>query len=125
MFSENEGANAEDQGESDTSSDSESNASDTDCEDVGEYEPEPGGEIITQHNFKTEAELIGTHFAYKFSTGWDRGRVTAIVKNKNSPDYGMYVCKFASENVKRCLALHKDDYDANDIWVSIKKNKLI
>ena len=67
--------------------------------------------------------MVGKSFAYKFIGGWERGRVIGIEKNKNSPDYGLFIVKFPTESCKRCLALDKDDYDADDIWVEIIKQR--
>ena len=98
-----------------------SEGSDSSDEDVGEYEAEAGWEVVSEYNFSKPTDLVGTHFAYKFCSGWDRGRVTGIEKNRSSPDYGMFIVKFASEESKRCLALEKEDYDIDDIWVSVKR----
>ena len=46
-----------------------------------------------------------------------------IETNKNLPDRGLFIVKFITENNKRCLALDKDDYDVDDIWVEIKRTK--
>ena len=44
-----------------------------------------------------------------------------IEKNKKSNDFGLFIVKFVTETCKRCLALDEDDYDADDIWVQIKR----
>ena len=45
-------------------------------------------------------DLINTYFAYKFSAGWERGKVVGIGKNQKSasPDYGMFIVEFTSES---------------------------
>ena len=77
--------------------------------------------MVEKYQFKQQIELIGSHFAYKWSTGWDRGRVVGIEKKQDSPDFGMYICKFISETCQRCVALEEEDYDIDDIWVTIKR----
>jgi len=91
--------------------------------DVGPYDPEEGWEVVEKFRFKESKELIKCTFAYKFRDGWERGRVVGIETNKNSPDRGLFVVKFITETNKRCLALDKDDYDVDDIWVEIKRTK--
>ena len=34
---------------------------------------------------------------------------------------GMFIVKFVNEDRKRCLNLHEDDCDVDDIWVEIKR----
>lgn len=91
------------------------------CTDI--YEPEAGWEIVPRYEFKSSKDVVNSYFAYKFTTGWERGRVTGIEKRKDSPDFGLFIVKFISEDRKRCLALEPSDYDADDIWVSIKRKK--
>ena len=77
--------------------------------------------MVPQYSCKKAVDLVNCYFAYKFGSGWERGRVVGIEKNKNSADYGMYIVKFPSEDTKRCLALNQEDYDIDDIWVQIKR----
>ena len=101
---------------------------DTDCisaeeGEVGEYEAPEGWEIIKEYKFQSQADIVGTHFAYKFTSGWDRGRVVGVEKRRSSPYFGLLICKFVSESCQRCLELHQDDYDVDDIWITIQKSK--
>ena len=101
--------------------------------DVGPYEVEQGWEVVEKFRFKEAKELVNIHFVYKFSAkknedgevigGWERGRVTGIEKNKDSPDFGMFIVKFTAEKHKRCIRLDEDDYDIDDIWVEIKRSR--
>ena len=77
--------------------------------------------MVPQYSFKIAKDLINTYFAYRFSAGWERGKVVGIEKNKKPPDYGMFILKFTSESNKRCLSLAQEDYDVDDIWVQIKR----
>ena len=43
-----------------------------------------------------------------------------LESNKKSKDHGMFRTKFPGERVIRCLTLHEEDYDADDIWIEIK-----
>ena len=100
---------------------------DCDCQSLAEgdcteeYVPEPGWKIVPKYSFKSQKELVNTFFAYKFTTGWERGRVTGIEKNSNSPDCGMFIVKFTTEDELRCLGLDEEDYDVDYIWVQIKR----
>jgi hypothetical protein len=88
---------------------------------VGDYEVEDGWEIVEKYSFKQQSDLVGTYFAYKWTTGWYRGRVVGIERKQSSPDFGMYICKFVSETCQRCVALEEEDYDIDDIWITIKR----
>ena len=96
---------------------------DREDEEPGPYKPEQGWEVVKTFRYKEAKEMVGKSFAYKFIGGWERGRVIGIEKNKNSPDYGLFIVKFPTESCKRCLALDKDDYDVDDIWVEIIKQR--
>ena len=98
-----------------------SDADSVEAEEPGEYVSEQGWKVVPQYSCKKAVDLVNCYFAYKFGSGWERGRVVGIEKNKNSADYGMYIVKFPSEDTKRCLALNQEDYDIDDIWVQIKR----
>ena len=102
--------------------DSEDSDADTDDgEEPGEYKPEAGWKVIAQYSFNKASDLINAHFAYKFASGWERGRVVGIEKNKDSPDYGMFIVKFTTEENRRCVTLDASDYDVDAIWVQLKR----
>ena len=70
----------------DSGSNSSDESSDSDVK-VGDYEAGGGWGVLEKCQFKPQTELIGIHFAYKWSTGWDRGRVIGIEKKQDSPDF--------------------------------------
>ena len=92
-------------------------------EDPDPYAVEDGYEVVKEYRFAgmQPKDLIGISFAYKFTSGWERGKVVGIEKNKSSDDYGMFIVKFITERNKRCLALESEDYDVDDIWVEVKR----
>ena len=100
---------------------------DDDCQSINgedcmdEYVPEDGWKVVPKYSFKSQSQLTGAHFAYKFKEGWERGRVIGIEKNKNSRDCGMFIVKFTTEDDRRCITLDEEDYDLDDIWVQIKR----
>ena len=104
---------------SDVDDDCQSIVDDEDCAE--EYVPEAGWKVVPKYSFKSKKEVVNTYFAYKFTTGWERGRVTGIEKNSNSPDCGMFIVKFTTEDELRCVSLEEADYDVDDIWVQIKR----
>ena len=77
--------------------------------------------MVPKYSFKSQSQLTGAHFAYKYKEGWERGRVIGIEKNKNSRDCGMFIVKFTTEDDRRCITLDEEDYDVDDIWVQIKR----
>ena len=121
------GAEVEDlsDGEPNAKSDVDSDDSDADTVDdgdPGEYVAEKGWKPVLKYSYKKASDLVNTHFAYKFTHGWERGRITGIEKNTESQDCGLFIVKFPSENHKRCLALNQEDYDVDDIWVQVKRS---
>jgi len=111
--------------DSEPSDGEDSNGADStdDEEEPGVYVPESDYEVVKKYRFKTAKEMMNIHFAYKFTSGWERGRVVGIEKKKDSPDFGLFIVKFVTESCKRCVMLNADDYDADDIWVELKRKK--
>jgi hypothetical protein len=107
---------------SDSDSDTDSGESE-DPVDVGEYQPEDGWDVVRSYNplYVVPTELINKHIAYKYTTGWCRGRVTGIERNKKRSDYGMFIVKFVDFREQYRVQLKEEDYDVDDVWVEITK----
>ena len=62
-------------------------------EDPDPYAVEDGYEVVKEYRFAgmQPKDLIRISFAYKFTSGWERGKVVGIEKNKSSDDYGMFI----------------------------------
>ena len=91
--------------------------------DVGEYQPEDGWDVVRSYNplYIVPMELINKHIAYKYTTGWCRGRVTGIERNKKRSDYGMFIVKFVDFREHYKLQLKEEDDDVDGVWVEITK----
>ena len=107
---------------SDSDSDTDSGESE-DPVDVGEYQPEDGWDVVRSYNplYVVPTELINKHIAYKYTTGWCRGRVIGIEGNKKRSDYGMFIVKFVDFREHYRVQLKEEDYDVDDVWVEITK----
>ena len=106
--------------DSDTNTDS---GESEDPEDVGEYQQEDGWGVVRSYSplYIVPTGLISKHIAYKYTTGWCRGRVTGIERNKKRSDYGMFIVKFVDFRESYRVQLKEEDYDIDDVWVEITK----
>ena len=87
------------------------------------YQPEDGWDAVGTYNplYVQPKEFIDKHSAYKYTTGWCRGRVTDIEQNKKRDDYGMFVVKFVDFRGHYRVKLNEEGYDTDDAWVEITK----